>query len=260
MRFPPQFLDELRARLPVSEVVGRRVKLKKAGREWRGLSPFNQENTPSFFVNDQKMVWFDFSSGKNGNIFDFRHAHRGASRFRKRSSGSPSRPACRCRNFRARPRPRDERRKTLIDIVELAAKFFEATLASRAGAKARGYLADRGIDPATQLKFRLGYAPAERFALKEHLGKEGVSTEDMVEAGLLVAGEDIPVPYDRFRERVMFPISRPARPGHRLRRPRAGEGRAGEISQLAGDAALPQGRHALQHRLSARRRAQGRAA
>src|SRR3984893_296137 len=71
MRFPPQFLDELRARLPVSEVVGRRVRLKKAGREWKGLSPFNKEKTPSFCVNDQKMAWFDFSSGKNGSIFDF---------------------------------------------------------------------------------------------------------------------------------------------------------------------------------------------
>src|SRR5256885_16931081 len=71
MRFPPQFLDELRARLPVSEVVGQRVRLKKAGREWKGLSPFNKEKTPSFFVNDQKMAWFDFSSGKNGTIFDF---------------------------------------------------------------------------------------------------------------------------------------------------------------------------------------------
>src|SRR5499433_3381170 len=71
MRFSPQFLDELRARLPVSEVVGRRVKLRKAGREWKGLSPFNKEKTPSFFVNDQKQAWFDFSSGKNGTIFDF---------------------------------------------------------------------------------------------------------------------------------------------------------------------------------------------
>ena len=71
MRFSPEFLDELRARLPVSEVVGRRVKLKKSGHEWRGLSPFNKERTPSFFVNDQKMAWFDFSSSKNGSIFDF---------------------------------------------------------------------------------------------------------------------------------------------------------------------------------------------
>jgi len=71
MRFTPQFLEELRARLPVSEVVGRRVKLKKAGREWRGLSPFQQEKTPSFFVNYQKKGWFGFSSGKNGNISTF---------------------------------------------------------------------------------------------------------------------------------------------------------------------------------------------
>src|ERR1043165_3583556 len=102
---------------------------------------------------------------------------------------------------------REERRKTLHEIVELAAKFFEATLASRAGAKARGYLADRGIDPSTQLKFRIGYAPPDRYALKEHLGAQGISTEDMVEAGLLVSGDDIPVPYDRFRDRVMFPIT-----------------------------------------------------
>ena len=71
MRFPPSFLDDIKARLPVSEVVRQRVKLKKSGREFVGLSPFGTEKTPSFFVNDQKMAWFDFSSGKNGNIFDF---------------------------------------------------------------------------------------------------------------------------------------------------------------------------------------------
>jgi DNA primase len=102
---------------------------------------------------------------------------------------------------------REERRKTLHDVVELAAKFFEATLAARAGAKARGYLADRSIAPATQLKFRIGYAPAERYALKEHLGAHGVSVPDMVEAGLLISGEDVPLPFDRFRDRVIFPIS-----------------------------------------------------
>ena len=71
MRFTPEFLEELRARLPVSEVVGRRVKLKKAGREYKGLSPFQQEKTPSFTVNDQKQFYHDFSTGKHGNIFDF---------------------------------------------------------------------------------------------------------------------------------------------------------------------------------------------
>src|SRR3979409_2074947 len=71
MRFPDAFLDEIRARLPVSDVVRRRVQLKKQGREWRGLSPFNKERTPSFFVNDQKGFYHDFSSGKHGDIFGF---------------------------------------------------------------------------------------------------------------------------------------------------------------------------------------------
>src|SRR3990172_9817035 len=71
MRFTPQFLDELKARLPVSEVVGKRVKLTRSGREFKGLSPFNKEKTPSFFVNDQKGFYHDFSSGKHGSIFDF---------------------------------------------------------------------------------------------------------------------------------------------------------------------------------------------
>jgi DNA primase len=71
MRFTPQFLEELRARLPVSEVVGRRVKLKKAGREFKGLSPFQQEKSPSFTVNDQKGFYHDFSSGKHGDIISF---------------------------------------------------------------------------------------------------------------------------------------------------------------------------------------------
>src|SRR6266536_2282243 len=206
MRFTPQFLDELRARLPVSEIVGRRVKLRKAGREWKGLSPFNKEKTPSFFVNDQKMAWFDFSSGKNGTIFDFIMLTEGVS-FPEAVERLAAQAGIPLPRVSPEEDAREERRKTLNDIVELAAKFFEDTLASRAGAKARGYLADRGLDPATQLKFRLGYAPAERFALKEHLGKEGIPTEDMVEAGLLVAGDDIPVPYDRFRDRVMFPIT-----------------------------------------------------
>ncbi|NOJ44354.1 DNA primase [Bradyrhizobium australiense] len=206
MRFTPQFLDELRARLPVSEVVGRRVKLKKAGREFKGLSPFQQEKTPSFTVNDQKQFYHDFSTGKHGNIFDFVMETEGVSfpEAVERLAAMAGLPLPVATPDAAR---HEQRRKTLHDVMELAAKFFADTLASRNGAKARGYLGDRGISPATQLQFRLGYAPGERFALKEHLGSHGISTEDMVEAGLLVGGDDIPVPYDRFRDRVMFPIA-----------------------------------------------------
>ncbi len=207
MRFTPQFLEELRARLPVSDVVGKRVKLKKAGKEWKGLSPFQQEKTPSFFVNDQKQAWFDFSSGMNGNIFDFVMKTEGVSfpEAVERLAGLAGMPLPAVNPEAAR---HEERRKTLYDVMDLAAKYFSDTLASRSGAKARGYLADRGLMPSTQLQFRIGYAPGpERFALKEHLGQLGIPVPDMIEAGLLVAGDDIPVPYDRFRDRVMFPIT-----------------------------------------------------
>src|SRR5262245_28361673 len=206
MRFTPQFLDELKARLPVSEVVGRRVKLVRAGREFKGFSPFNKEKTPSFFVNDQKQAWFDFSSGKNGSIFDFVMESEGVS-FPEAVERLAQMAGMPLPKISREDEARDARRKTLHDVMELAAKFFQDTLASRAGAKARGYLADRGLDPATQLKFRLGYAPADRYALKEHLGSQGITSEDMIEAGLLISGDDIPVPFDRFRDRVMFPIA-----------------------------------------------------
>jgi DNA primase len=206
MRFTPQFLDELKARLPVSEVVGKRVKLVRAGREFKGLSPFNKEKTPSFFVNDQKQAWFDFSSGKNGSIFDFVMQSEGVS-FPEAVERLAQMAGVPLPKISREDEARDTRRKTLYDVMELAVKFFQDTLASRAGAKARGYLADRGLDPATQLKFRIGYAPGERFALKEHLGSHSIPVEDMVEAGLLISGDDIPVPFDRFRDRVMFPIA-----------------------------------------------------
>ncbi len=206
MRFTPQFLDELRARLPVSEVVGRRVKLKKAGREWKGLSPFQQEKSPSFTVNDQKGFYHDFSSGKHGDIISFLMETEGVgfTEAVERLASMAGLPLPASTPDAAR---HEQRRKTLYEVMELATKFFCDTLASRNGAKARGYLADRAISPATQVQFRLGYASGERFALKEHLGSLGIPVDDMVEAGLLVAGDDIPVPYDRFRDRVMFPIT-----------------------------------------------------
>ncbi len=206
MRFTPQFLDELKSRLPVSEVVGRRVKLQRSGRELKGLSPFNKEKSPSFFVNDQKEAWFDFSSGKNGSIFDFVMLTEGVT-FPEAVERLAQMAGVALPKVSHEDQQRDARRKTLHDVMELAAKFFETTLAARTGAKARGYLADRALTPATQMKFRLGYASSERFALKEHLGSHGIPVEDMIEAGLLIAGGDIPVPFDRFRDRVMFPIA-----------------------------------------------------
>lgn len=205
MTFSASFLDELRSRVPVSDIVGRKVRLKKQGREFRGLSPFNKERTPSFFVNDQKGFFHDFSSGKHGDIFTFLIETEGltfpeAVERIAEVAGVPLPVTSKeTEAFLAK-------RKSLHDVLEIATQFFESTLASKEGAPARGYLSDRGVLPNTQREFRVGYAPSDRFALKEFLGSKGISVADMIEAGLLISGEDIPVPYDRFRDRVIIPI------------------------------------------------------
>ena len=158
MRFTPSFLDEIKARLPVSEVVRRRVKLVKAGREWKGLSPFNAEKSPSFFVNDQKMAWFDFSSGNNGNIFDFVMRTEGLS-FPEAVERLAGEAGLQMPVVSRESVERERERATLQEVMELAAAFFEAQLQAREGARARGYLADRGVAPAVQRQFRIGYSP-----------------------------------------------------------------------------------------------------
>jgi DNA primase len=205
MSFSATFLDELRSRIPVSDVVGRKVKLKKQGREWRGLSPFNKERTPSFFVNDQKGFYHDFSSGKHGDIFTFLMETEGLT-FPEAVEKIADVAGVQLPSVSKETEAFLERRKSLYDVLQLATEFFESVLASRVGAAARGYLNDRGVLPSTQREFRIGYAPPERFALKEFLGSKGISIQDMIEAGLLISGEEIPVPYDRFRDRVIIPI------------------------------------------------------
>jgi len=205
MKFPPSVLEEIKARLPVSAVVGKRVRLQKAGREWKGLSPFNAEKTPSFFVNDQKASFFDFSSGKNGDIFKFVMETEGLS-FPEAVEKLAAEAGVMLPKITHEAQVQEEKRKGLHEVVELAAKFFEAELMGDRGGAARRYLATRGLDGEARTRFRLGYGPADRFALRDHLAGKGVPAELMMEAGLLVHGEEIAVPYDRFRDRVMFPI------------------------------------------------------
>lgn len=206
MKFPPSILDDIKARLPASTVVGRRVRLTKAGREWKGLSPFGKEKTPSFFVNDVKQAWFDFSSGRNGDIFKFVMETEGVS-FPEAVERLAAEAGVTLPRITEDAVRQEEVRKGLYEIIELAAAFFEAELRGPRGAEARRYLEGRALAGEPQRRFRLGYAPAERFALRDHLAGRGISAEAMIEAGLLIHGDDIAVPYDRFRDRVIFPIA-----------------------------------------------------
>lgn len=206
MRYPAGFLDEIRARLPASSVVGRRVKLKKQGREFSGLSPFNAEKTPSFFVNDAKGRWFDFSAGRNGDIFNFVMETEGLS-FPEAVEKLAAEAGLPMPKRDPQAEKREMERASLYDVLELATRFFEQRLQSATGAAARGYLQGRAIGPDLQRRFRIGYAGPERAALKEFLSGKGIEHQQMIAAGLLVAGDDIPVSFDRFRERVIFPIA-----------------------------------------------------
>lgn len=205
MRYPPSLLDEIRARLPVSQVVGRKVALKRAGRELKGLSPFKQERTPSFFVNDHKASWFDFSSGQNGDIFKFVMLTEGLSfpEAVERLAEEAGLPIPKGSPHEAEE---EDQRTRLLALLEASSRFFEAQLAESAGEQARRYLDRRGVAAGAVRRFRLGYAPPGRFALKEHLARAGFTLPDMVASGMLIAGDDVPVAYDRFRHRVMFPI------------------------------------------------------
>ena len=206
MRYPPHILEEIRARLPASAVVGRRVQLKKAGREWRGLSPFNAEKTPSFYVNDQKQFYHCFSSSKHGDIFTFLMETEGLSfpeaveRLAGEAGVSLPVPT-------EDTRESEKKRAGAIEVMEMAALWFEERLRSGQGAEARAYLDRRALGLEVRERFRLGYAPGERYALRDHLAGKGVDKALMVELGLLAAGADVAVPYDYFRDRVMFPIT-----------------------------------------------------
>ena len=205
MRFSPNFLDEIRARLPVSQVVGRKVALKKAGREYKGLSPFKTEKSPSFTVNDQKGFYHCFASGEHGDIFTFVMKTEGlefpeAVERLAAEAGIPM-PKPTERNIE-----QEDQRDRLYRLLEASAAFFEQSLRAGGGTEARRYLEMRGLASETIRSFRLGFAPGSRTALTAHLNAKGFSSADMAASGMLIAGDDIPEPYDRFRNRVMFPI------------------------------------------------------
>lgn len=209
MRFPPSFLDEIRDRVPISAVIGARVqwdrrKTQAAKGDWWACCPFHGEKTPSFHCEDRKGRYHCFGCGVSGDHFRFLTELDGLS-FPEavervaELAGVPM-PARDEREER-----REKERASLHEVMELATRFFEERLQAADGARARAYLRERGLTAATQQAFRLGYAPDSRNALKEFLAAKGVEKAQIEACGLTVF-EDVPVSYDRFRGRIMFPI------------------------------------------------------
>ena len=205
MRFPPNILDDIRSRLAVSQVVARKVALKKAGREYRGLSPFKSEKTPSFFVNDQKGFYHCFATGEHGDIFTFLMKTEGLS-FPEAVERLAEEAGVHLPKPTVHDRQKADARERLYQLVGEAQSYFVAALKGGGGREARAYLDRRGLRHTTIETFGIGFAPAARDALKEHLVALGYSVEEMIAAGVVIGGADIAKPYDRFRNRVMFPI------------------------------------------------------
>ncbi len=206
MRYPPQLLDEIRARLNVSDVVGRKVALKKKGREYAGLSPFKSEKSASFFVNDQKGFYHCFASGEHGDIFSFLIHTEGLSFPEAVERLAEEAGVDLPKETAPNPERQDERNR-LIELLECAATFFEAQLNTSSARHARTYLERRQLRPETLTTFRMGYAPNNRNALSNHLRQAGFTNPEIILSGMQIAGEDIREPYDRFRDRIMFPIA-----------------------------------------------------
>src|SRR5690606_474166 len=210
MRFSPSFLDELRDRVPISTLIGTRVSFdRKKSNPGRGdfwaCCPFHGEKTPSFHCEDRKGRYHCFGCGATGGHFRFLTELEGAS-FPEAVARVADMAGVALPARDPEMEKREAQRATLFDAMELASQFFESQLQSAAGAKARAYLRDRGISSSTQQKFRIGYAPESRSALKEFLANKGISREQIEACGLVVHGEGIAVSYDRFRDRIMFPI------------------------------------------------------
>jgi len=205
MSIPPRYLDELRNRLPISDVIGKRMKLTRAGRELKGCCPFHKEKTPSFTVNDDKQFYHCFGCGAHGDIIGFVMEHDNLSFIDAvemlSSEAGMTMP---------KPDPQAmERAKEAKDhyaLMEAATGWFEAQLHAPANSEVMSYLTKRGLSPETIKTFRLGFAPGDHQALRTHLKAEGFEDKDMIALGLTKASQKSGDPYVFFRDRVVFPV------------------------------------------------------
>ena len=200
-------VEEIKSRLSIEEVVGQYVELKRAGRNWKGLSPFSSERTPSFMVSPEKQIWHDFSSGKGGNMFSFVMEmegldFKGALELLARKAGVDL-DQFRGKGYQGSNNKEKER---LYEALELATKFYQANFARNQTAL-EYVLKKRRFSKQTALEWRLGYSPNTGTALIEFLQKKGFTPAEIKGAGL--SAQRYKGPGDMFRGRIMIPLQDP---------------------------------------------------
>lgn len=206
MSISPRFLQDLRDRLTLSEVVGRRVKLTRAGREFKGCCPFHREKTPSFYVNDDKQFFHCFGCGAHGDVLGFVMRHDNLP-FTEAIEALAAQAGLQVPRQTQEDVHEAKQQKGLYDLCEETAKWFEAQLHAPANRDVLGYLTGRGIKPEIIDSFRLGYAPIEDQGLRIHLRSQGYTEPQMIEAGVIKPSTTGRESYAFFRDRVMFPVA-----------------------------------------------------
>lgn len=205
MTIPPRFLDELRSRINVSDIVGKRVRLTRAGREFKACCPFHNEKSPSFYVNDDKQFYHCFGCGAHGSIIDFVMRHDNLS-FPEAVETLASQAGMQVPKSAPEDIEKAEKQKNLFTLMEEATKYMESILEDPASRLARDYIRERGLPEDIISEFRIGYAPADMQTLRKYMHGHGYSDEQMLEVGLLKRSEKTGDVYAFFRERLMFPV------------------------------------------------------
>ena len=206
MRFGEGLLDEILRRTDIVQLIGRRVKLARKGRVFWGLCPFHKEKSPSFKVDSERRNYKCFGCGEGGSAFKWLMDVEGLS-FREAVERLAAEAGVELPHWSPEDEAREEKKKSLYEIIEAACQFFEHQLRSPAGAQAGAYLVSRGLDEGALRKFRIGYAPRGRTDLIGHLAAKGIALEDAIAAGLARAAEEGREARDFFYNRVMFPIA-----------------------------------------------------
>ena len=204
MKYPKEYLDEIKLRLKVSQVVGKTVQLKKRGKEFIGLSPFKNEKSPSFTVNDEKEFYHCFSSGEHGNIFDFLMKTKsiGFGEAVRTLAVEAGMQPYRFSNFDEK---KNLRFQTYKSIFKDYSKYFHQRLLSSDNKEALNYLLTRNLPEKTINEFQLGYVPWQNNFYDELLKK--YSEEEIKLTGLYYKNEKTGKYIDRFNSRVIFPVN-----------------------------------------------------
>ncbi len=197
--------EEIKQRLPIEVVIGEYVELKRAGRNYKGLSPFSAEKTPSFIVSPDKNIWHDFSSGKGGDIFSFVMEVEGME-FPEALKHLAQKAGVELQEYSPGAKKEAGLKKKIIRINELATKYYQTSLIKNPSAL--NYLKERGVTKQGIKEFELGYAPNSPNGLVSLLQKHGFTADEIQKAG--IATQKAGQLYDIFRERIMFPFVSPA--------------------------------------------------